>query len=38
LATTFVARTCALRIHSWTHLPHDSSHTASFATSTCLDS
>jgi len=38
LATTFVARTCALRIHSWTHLPHDSSHTASFAASTCLDS
>jgi len=36
-ATTFVARTCALRVHSWTHLPHDSSHTASLATRTGLD-
>ena len=34
---TFFARTCALRIHSWAHLPHGSSHPTSFAAGATLD-
>lgn len=32
-----VARSCALRVHAWSHLSHDSLHSSSLATRASLD-
>ena len=34
LSTAFITRTCALRIHSWSHLSHDGSYTSTFTSCT----